>query len=60
MKNEKYMSTAEKIALIQETKSEVLLSTFESYARRNPIISEELELIRAELLIRLAKKEENT
>ncbi len=58
MAQERFMSTAEKVELIKKQKSEVLLSSFESYARRNPIISEDLELIRAELLIRLSGKEE--
>lgn len=57
MAQERFMSTAEKVELIKKQKSEVLLSAFESYARRNPIISEDLELIRAELLIRLSEKE---
>ena len=52
---EKYLSPAEKVELLKKQKSSVLLSTFESYARRNPIISEDLELLRAELLLRLAK-----
>lgn len=57
MAQERFMSTAEKVELIKKQKSEILLSTFESFARRNPIISEDLELIRAELLIRLSGKE---
>lgn len=56
MAQEKYMSTAEKVELLRNASSQALLSTFESFARRNPIISEDLELIRAELLIRLAKE----
>lgn len=57
MAQERFMSTAEKVELLKKADSHVLLSMFESYARRNPIISEELELIRAELLIRLSGKE---
>ena len=57
MAQEKYMSTAEKIELLKKADSPVLLSMFESYARRNNGISQELEMIRAELLIRLANKE---
>lgn len=57
MAQEKYMSPAEKVELLKKQKSSVLLSTFESYARRNEIINSDMELVRAELLIRLAQFE---
>lgn len=57
MTQEKYLSPAEKVELLKKQKSSVLLSTFESYARRNEIINDDMELVRAELLIRLAQFE---
>lgn len=48
------MKENEKLELIMKYKSSVLLLMFESYARTNPICSEEMELIKTELLMRLA------
>ena len=57
MAKAKRMSTAEKVELLRNASSQALLMMFESYARRNEAISPDLELIRAELLIRLSGKE---
>lgn len=54
MAQAKRLSTAEKAELLRYASSQALLMMFESYARRNEAISPDLELIRAELLIRLA------
>lgn len=45
-----------KIDYIRTAKSEKLLEIFESRTRRNPILDEDLELVREELLRRLTKE----
>jgi hypothetical protein len=54
----KEITREEKIALVQEQKSSILLATFEQIARRNEIFNDDLKILREELLRRLAKSEE--
>lgn len=54
----KEITREEKIALVQEQKSSILLATFEQIARRNEIFNDDLEVLREELLRRLLLSEE--